>query len=180
MATGNGSSTSADSSWIGVGGVTSSDLIQVGTQNIISATGQVSTSAFYEMLPDASQTVPGVTVAEGDHMSASLQEVAAGQWTISITDTTDSESWTTTVAYSSSLSSAEWIEEDPSYANGKLIPFDNFGGAAFASALTTMNGTSVDLTGSTAQPVTMVDKSGQPVAVPSTIGADGSSFSVSP
>lgn len=179
MATGNGSSISADSTWIGIGGVTSNDLIQVGTQNIISATGQVLTSAFYEMLPAPSQTVPAVTVNEGDSMTASVREIAASQWTISITDNTDGQSWTSTVSYASSLSSAEWIEEDPSYASGRLIPFDNFGGAAFAAGLTTMNGGSVTIAGSTGQPVTMVNDSGQPIAVPSAISG-GSAFSVSP
>ena len=179
-ATGNGSSTSADSTWIGIGGVTTNDLIQVGTQNIISASGQISTSAFYELLPDYSQTVPGVTVSEGDSMTASVTEISIGQWTISITDKTDGQSWTSTVSYVSSLSSAEWIEEDPSYGSGRLIPFDSFHGAVFAGGLTMENGRSVNITASTSQPVTMVNYSGQPIAVPSAIGGDGASFTVSP
>lgn len=180
LATGNGSTTSADSTWIGIGGVTSNDLIQVGTQNIISASGQVSTSAFYELLPNSSQTVPGVTVSEGDSMTASLTEISSGQWTVTITDKTDGESWTTSIAYVSSLSSAEWIEEDPSFISGRLIPFDNFHEAAFAGGLTIENGSSINIAASTSQPVTMVNSSGQPVAIPSAIGSDGASFTVTP
>lgn len=179
-ATGNGSTTSADATWIGIGGVTTSDLIQVGTQNTISASGQVSTSAFYELLPSASQPVPGVTVSPGDSMTASISEVSSGQWTISITDETDSESDTFTVAYASSLSSAEWIEEDPSYSFRRQIPFDSFHEAAFTGGSTVYNGGSVDIAASTAQPVTMVNKNGQAVAVPSIIGSDGASFTVTP
>jgi hypothetical protein len=179
--TGNGSSTSADSTWIGIGGVTTGDLIQVGTQNIVAANGQVSTSAFYEMLPDVSRPVPGVTVSPNDSMSASVTEISTGQWAISITDITDGESNTITVSYASWLSSAEWIEEDPSYSFRLQIPFDNFHGASFTSGLVTLSGgTSVNIAASTAQPVTMVDGSGQNIAVPSAIGSDGASFTVSP
>ncbi|HEY5442711.1 MAG TPA: G1 family glutamic endopeptidase [Candidatus Saccharimonadales bacterium] len=177
---GNGSTTSADSTWIGIGGVTSGDLIQVGTQNIISASGQVSASAFYELLPNVSQPVPGVTVSPGDSLTASISQVSSGQWSISITDKTDGQSATFTVAYASSLSSAEWIEEDPSFSSRRQIPFDNFHGAAFTAAAAIANGSTANLAGSTAQPVTMVNNIGQIIALPSAIGGDGASFTVSP
>jgi len=179
-ASGNGVSTSADSTWIGIGGVTSGDLIQVGTQNIISASGQVSTSAFYELLPNVSQPVPGVSVAPGDSMVASITELTVGQWTITITDRTNGQSATLTVAYASSLSSAEWIEEDPSFSSRRQIPFDNFHLAQFSAGSTVANGAAVTIAASTAQPVTMVNLAGQPIAVPSAIGADGASFTVAP
>jgi Peptidase A4 family len=180
LATGSGSTTSADSSWIGIGGVTTSDLIQVGTQNVITANGQVSTSAFYEMLPNGSQPVPGVTVSPGDSMTASISEVSSGQWTISITDKTDGQSDTITVSYASSLSSAEWIEEDPSFSFRRQIPFDNFHEAFFTGGLTVSNGSAVNIAASTAQPVTMVNNTDQTVAAPSAIGSDGASFTVTP
>jgi hypothetical protein len=180
LATGNGSTTSADSAWIGIGGVTTGDLIQVGTQNVITANGQVSTSAFYEMLPNVSQPVPGVTVSLGDSMTASLSEESSGQWTISITDKTDGESDTITVSYASLLSSAEWIEEDPSFSFRSQIPFDNFHEAFFTGGSTVSNGSAVNIAASTAQPVTMVNNTGQTVAAPSAIGSDGASFTVTP
>jgi hypothetical protein len=160
--------------------VTSGDLIQTGTQNIISASGQVSTSAFYELLPGYSQPVPGVTVSPGDSMTASIVEVSSEQWTITITDNTDKESDTVTVTYNSSLSSAEWIEEDPSYSFRTQIPFDSFNKASFLNALTIANGSTFNIAESTAQPVTMVNSSGQTVAEPSAIGTDGASFNVIP
>lgn len=180
LATGNGTTTSADSTWIGIGGVTSGDLIQIGTQNIIAANGQISTSAFYEMLPAVSQPVPGVNVSPGDSMTASIIETGSGQWTISITDTTNGQAYTATVAYASSLSSAEWIEEDPSYSFRRQIPFDNFHQASFSGGSTVAAGVRLTIAASTAQPVTMVDDNGQPIAVPSAIGADGASFTVAP
>jgi hypothetical protein len=180
LATGSGSTISADSTWIGIGGVTTSDLIQVGTQNTVAADGQVTTSAFYELLPSVSQPVPGVTVSPGDIMTASLSEVSNGQWLISITDKTDGESDTMTVSYASSLSSAEWIEEDPSFSFRRQIPFDNFHEAFFTGGSTITNGSTVSIVASNAQPVTMVSSSGQTVAVPSVIGSDSASFSVTP
>jgi hypothetical protein len=174
--TGNGSTTSADSTWIGIGGVTAGDLIQTGTQNTVSASGQVSTSAFYELLPDYAQTVPGITVTAGDSMSATITETAASQWTISITDNTNGQSYTKSVSYASSNSSAEWIEEDPSYSTHRQIPFDNFGSAAFTSGSTTANGNLVNIASANGQPVTMVNSSGQPIATPSAL--NGGSFTI--
>lgn len=175
--TGNGVSTSADSSWIGIGGVSSGDLIQTGTQNIVSASGQVTTSAFYELLPASATTIPSMAVSQGDSMAATINQTAAGQWSISITDRTSGKSFSIDVAYSSSLSSAEWIEEDPSYASGSQIPFDNFHTASFSGGSTTLNGSSTGLIGANALPVTMVTRSGTPVATPSALS--GSSFTVS-
>lgn len=174
--TGNGSTTSADATWIGIGGVSSNDLIQVGTEDTVSASGTVSAGAFYEMLPAASQIIPGITVSQGDSMSASVSEISTGQWTITITDTTDSESFTTNVSYTSTNSSAEWIEEDPSYSNGHLVPFDNFGLASFTNCKTTDNGTLELIDNAGADPVTMVNRSNQPIATPSSLS--GNAFSV--
>ena len=178
-ATGNGSTTTADSTWIGIGGVTSGDLIQTGTQNTISASGQRYTSAFYEMLPDASINITSMTVTAGDSMTASIKETGSSVWAISITDNTTGKSFSKTVSYTSSLSSAEWIEEDPSYSSGSLVLFDNFNEAIFSGAAAIANGTTVNLSTSTAQPIIMVNNSGKYIAVPSTISG-GNSFTVTP
>lgn len=174
---GNGTSTSADATWIGIGGVTTSDLIQVGTQDTVSSTGQVSTSGFYEMLPNVSQPVPGVTVSAGDSMSASLVETSPGEWTITLTDLTNSETFTDHVSYSSTNSSAEWIEEDPSYASGQLVPFDNFGTVDFSTGITTVNGTSLSIYKAGGDEIIM-EQSGQDVATPSALDTSGEGFSV--
>lgn len=176
--TGNGLSTSADATWIGIGGVTAGDLIQVGTQDTVSAGGQVSTAAFYELLPNVSQPVPGVTVSAGDAITASLRQVTSSQWAISITDETNGQSYTGAVPYASSLSSAEWIEEDPSYSSGRQVPFDNFGTVSFTGGSTTVNGSPVDIAGSDAQAVAMLNRAGQTVATPSALNTDGASFSI--
>ena len=179
-AIGNGYTTSADSTWIGIGGVTSADLIQVGTQNTISASGQISTSAFYELLPNYAQVITNVTISQGDSINASLTQTSAGQWTINLSDKTDGESFSVSVSYTSSLSSAEWIEEDPSYSFRQQVPFDNFQEASFTNANTVIGNITDDLIESKAQPITMLNGVGQTVAAPSIIAADSVSFNITP
>jgi hypothetical protein len=176
--TGNGISTSADASWVGIGGVSTNDLIQTGTDNIVSANGNVSASAFYELLPNSAEIIPSMTITPGDHMSASINEQSSNIWLIDLNDLTTGQSFSTTVSYNSSLSSAEWIEEDPSYGNGRLVPFDNFGIANFSSGLTTINGTIENIALSGADGIKMVNGSGQTTALPSALS--NGNFIVSP
>ena len=176
--TGNGSTTSADGTWIGIGGVLSSDLIQVGTQDSVSASGQIRTAAFYELLPGVSITIPSLSVTPGDHMSASINETSINVWQFTISDTTSNQTYTQNVSYSSTNSSAEWIEEDPGYSNGSLVPLDNFGTVYFSASITTSQGTVENLSTAGALPITLVNGSNQPIATPSSIGSDGASFDV--
>jgi hypothetical protein len=177
--TGNGSSASADSTWIGIGGVSSNDLIQIGTQNSVSDNGQVSAGGFYELLPDVSQPTIGMVISPGDSMTASIIETATSQWTMTISDLSNGQSFSKSVSYTSANSSAEWIEEDPSYSSRRQIPFDNFGTANFSNASTTTStGSTLNLISSEAQAITMVDTAGHPIATPSSVHSDATSFSV--
>lgn len=173
---GNGSTTSGDAAWIGIGGATTSDLIQTGTDNEVAADGTVSSFAFYELLPDPALEITSLKVHAGDVMNASISQLAGGQWNITITDTTTSKSYTTTVSYTSSYSSAEWIEEDPSYVDGSLVPFDSFDHVEFTSGATTMNGASVSIDGSNAAPITLVDSKNSPIVTPSVLINSGTAF----
>jgi hypothetical protein len=170
--------TSADAAWIGIGGTSSSDLIQTGTQDVVTPDGQIETTAFYELLPDSSVTIPDVNVSPGDSISASITENGNNIWTITLTDNTNGQSFTGNAEYSSSMSSAEWIEEDPSDGANQQIPLDSFGSVNFTNTSATENGSNVNLTSSSAQALTMADESSQVLASTSTIGNDGSSFSV--
>jgi hypothetical protein len=176
--TGNGTSTTADATWVGIGGVTTNDLIQIGTEDNVTSSGKVYSAAFYELLPNASVQIPSLNVVPGDTISASISETSSNEWSLTITDDTSNQTYTTTLAYTSSLSSAEWIEEDPSSVNGSLLPLDNFGTVPFSNAFTTVNGESLDLSAINADNVTMVNSTGQNIAVPSAISSNGSSFSV--
>jgi peptidase A4-like protein len=169
--------TSTDATWVGIGGVSSSDLIQTGTQNIVDPSGQVTTTAFYELLPDSSVSITSLTVKPGDSITATITEQSTGQWLINVNDNTTNQNYQTTVAYNSSTSSAEWIEEAPS--NGvSVLPLDNFGTIQFSNGSTTQNSTQASISASSAHAVTMVNSAGQALSTPSALGSDGASFSV--
>ncbi len=167
-------SLSADATWIGIGGSSSNDLIQVGTENIVQ-NGQIITSAFYESLPADSQNIPDINVGPGDTMRASITETSAGKWTVTISDLTNGESFSQPVYYNSSESSAEWIEEAPSDPNG-IMTLDNFGTLSFANASMVADGQTVGLADSDANTVGMEDRTGKSLTDISIL--DGNSFSV--
>jgi hypothetical protein len=164
--------------WVGIGGVSSRDLIQAGTQDVSAGNGQSQFQAWIEMLPAPSRQVP-LAVAPGDSITVSIAQQATGSntWQISFKNNTSGQTYQTTVQYASSLSSAEWIEEAPSGPNG-VVPLDSFGSVAFSSATAVQNGQTVNLTQASAQPITMLNANSQPLAVPSGLNSDGSSFSI--
>jgi hypothetical protein len=164
--------------WVGIGGVSTHDLIQAGTQDVAAGNGQAEFQTWIEMLPQASQQVP-VAVLPGDVVTVSIDEqgTGSGNWQISITNNTSGQSYQTTVQYASSESSAEWIMEAPAASSG-ILPLDNFNSVPFTAATAVENGQTVDLSQTAAQPITMLNANDQPLAVPSAIANDGSSFSV--
>lgn len=170
--------TEADATWVGVGGVESHDLIQAGTQALINGSGAPAYQAWYEILPNTTQQVP-LTISPGDSMSVSIAETASGsgEWSVSIRDNTTGQSYQTSLAYNSSQSSAEWIEEMPSDGSS-FVPVDNFGTVSFTGGTAIENSNTVSMAGANATELTMVNGAGQTLAFPSSIGADGESFTV--
>jgi hypothetical protein len=167
--------TGADATWVGIGGVSGTDLIQAGTQATV-AGGTVTYEAWIEMLPDSSHTV-SLAVAPGDSVTVTITEQPGGRWLIAMANNTTKASYQRTVSYSSSRSSAEWVQEAPSSSRG-IIPLDDFGSVRFTAASAVRDGRALNLGALGASPVTMINRAGQAVAQPSTLGADGSSFAV--
>lgn len=165
----------ADATWVGIGGITSSDLIQAGTQAIVSG-GQVAYDAWIEMLPAASKPI-SLSVNAGDSVTVSIAQKSALDWAISIKNNTTGGAYSTTVQYRSSNSSAEWVQEAPSVDRG-TVPLDDFGTLTFTSATAVRDGSTLSLNALGAQGITMVNGARQALAVPSVIAPDGASFSV--
>jgi hypothetical protein len=165
------------STWVGIGGVSGQDLIQAGTSDTV-ALGKDRFQAWIETLPQASQPVH-LAVAPGDSVTVSIDEQGAGTgaWQITISNNTTGQGYQTSVTYASSESSAEWIEEAPTGASG-ILPLDNFQSVDFNAAMSMANSQVGGLAQAGAQRVTMVNASNQPLAVPSSIGSDGASFTV--
>ncbi|MBV9580318.1 MAG: hypothetical protein JO057_17155 [Chloroflexi bacterium] len=173
------SSAGADATWVGIGGVNTRDLLQAGTQQTVTGNGTTQYQAWVETLPQASHPVP-LTVNPGDSISISIDQVpqSQDQWQVSFTNNTTGQKFQVNENYSSSMSSAEWIEEAPSAGRGQLIPLDNFGSIDFTQGSTVKDGQTVDIADAGAKPITMVARASRQTAKPSSLGADGSSFTV--
>lgn len=162
-------------SWVGIGGATSTDLIQAGVS--VSTSGQQAQySAWYEALPAASRTAP-LQINGGDWIEIDIHELEWDLWQITIVD--GQQVFQTALPYTSSHSSAEWIFEDPSVARG-LIPLATVSGVNFARMTALANGNTATPAGLFPQPIVMIGSRGQTVAAPSPLGPAGDSFSVAP
>lgn len=159
------------SDWIGIGGgcvdagctVGDSTLIQTGTEQDSDGTY----SAWWELIPGPSIGISNVSVAPGDHMHASIAEAVPGSnvWTITLQNVTRGQSFSTTVPYSSTHATAEWIEETPLLlgANAGFAALPNLTTIAFTNA--TVNGANADLQAS--QELQLIDSNGNVIGTPS-------------
>jgi hypothetical protein len=166
-----------DAIWVGIGGVNTRDLIQAGTQEQSSGSGQSLYSAWLETLPRPSQPVQ-LAVHAGDSITVSLTEQSPGTWQIALTNNTTGQNYQVSGQYQSSYSSAEWIVEAPSAARGGIMPLDNFGTISFSDASAVSNGQSVNLSDANAQPINLQNPGGQPLVMTSALDSDGASFTV--
>src|ERR1700761_2805934 len=174
----------ASSDWIGIGGgcvdsgctVTDSTLIQTGTEQDVSSSGAASYSAWYELVPAPSLTISSITVHPGDQMHASISQVAtdADVFDITITDLSTGQSYSTTVPYASTMSTAEWIEETPLEigTDAGFAALPNLTNPAFNSG--TVNGSAVKLSAS--EEMDLTDSNGNVIGAPSAPNSTGSGF----
>jgi hypothetical protein len=166
----------SEATWVGIGGIATTDLIQVGTQATVEQ-GRARYRAWYELLPDAMRYVP-LAVHPGDEMYASVTLQGEDVWRIELYNKTTGKSFQKTVAYNSSLSSAEWIEERPSLASGGLLPLADFDKVTFREARTVWDGKEMSAAEAGARPISMTSRSGNLLAHPTILASDGESFSV--
>jgi hypothetical protein len=146
----------SSSTWVGIGGFDTSDLIQLGTEQFIESNGTTTYRAWTEVLPASEAILSGCTpagksscpVSPGDAMTASLTctsnctaNNASTTWTLAMTDSTQGWNYSGNFTYKSCLCSAEWIQEAPTYSN--IVPMPNYGRAEFSSL--TVNGGSPGL-----------------------------------
>jgi Peptidase A4 family len=164
-----------EATWVGIGGVTSKDLIQAGTEETTSGTSTVHYDAWIEMLPAASHPIK-LTVAPGDSVSVAISEQGTDSWLIAFKNNTTGQTYQTTVKYTSSLSSAEWVVEAPS-SRRQILPLDNFGTIAFSAASATKDGKSVNIAQAAGKPITLMARGGA-AATPSALTASGDGFTV--
>jgi hypothetical protein len=115
-----GSGTQAAATWAGIGGFKTQDLIQAGTAEDALPTLIFGKQyfAWYELLPNPEVRLHGCKgdstckVKPGNHMSVKITSVGTNRWRIAVRNA-GHWSWSKTVSYHSSRSSAEWILESP-------------------------------------------------------------------
>ena len=168
---------SADTIWVGIGGVKSNDLIQAGTQATTDSTGQTIYEAWYEMLPQSVTSMP-ISINAGDSVTVSLAQQPDSRWMISFKDNTTNTTYQNNFTYGSSLTSAEWVVEVPSSRQG-VISLDNFGSVQFNNCYAVKDGNTLTISQLGAGSITMLNGNKLALAVPSVLASGGSSFSVS-
>jgi hypothetical protein len=123
--------------WVGLGGfsVGAQALEQIGTEADCLSDGTESLSAWYEMVPAASVTIPMI-VAPGDLIDAEVT-VRGHAATLTLIDRTRHRAFSRTVRSGPvDVSSAEWIVEAPSDCSiaCTTLPLADFGSAVFSAA----------------------------------------------
>jgi hypothetical protein len=105
--------------WVGVDGNTDGTLIQAGIDVEYSPKlARVVITPWWEILPAPETPIPSITVRVGDSITAAVAEQAGTPtWTISVTDNTTGQTFTTAQHYEGAQTSAEWIVEAPSFGN---------------------------------------------------------------
>ncbi len=169
------------SNWAGIGGFRTSDLIQAGSSEFTSA-GKAHYFAWYELLPagfthlHGCTSDPKCTVHPGDQIAVHITEQPSGQWKISVSDGTLHWSWSKTVHYHSSRSSAEWILEAPTVGGAQsMLPHLT---TSFFGPTSTFRSSGTTKPIAQGNPVTidMVYGKGLPEATPSALASDHQSF----
>ncbi len=161
--------------WIGIGGgcvdsgcdATDETLIQTGTEQDVSSTGAASYDAWYELVPAPELEISNMTIEPGDQMHASLTQLAgvSNVWDVTIQDITRGETYSTTVPYSSTQDTAEWIEETPLEigTDTGLAALPNLTDPAWNSL--TVNGANPGL--NTSEEIDLLDSNGDVIGAPS-------------
>ena len=132
------------SEWVGIDGFSNSSLIQTGTESDY-YNGAAHYDAWWEILPAAETVIPSIVVSPGDQMSATMTKGSGSSWTITISDMSRNETFSTVQTYTGPQTSAEWIEEAPS-VGGRIAPLANYGQTTFDPG--TVNGINPGLTAS--------------------------------
>lgn len=164
----------SSSTWVGVDGTATPDLVQAGTAQDETAHGPVY-DAWYEFLPG--NAVRMGEVRPGDVVRASVLRLSPDRWMARVQDITTGRAWAHAAAYQAPGTSAEWVEELPTEATtGKAGRLADFGTVRFTDMAVTGPGVSSSL----ARPVYLVSKVPERVlAHPVPYDATDASFSVS-
>jgi hypothetical protein len=163
-------STASSAFWIGIDGYTSNTVEQVGTDSDCES-GSPQYYAWFEFYPHLSFTLDKFPVRPNDVLSAEVQAGSKGAFTVSITNVTTGQSFSTTTKMpSASQTSAEWIIE------GGVLPLADFVSVSFENCSYTAGNNGPQsigpFTNSNVDELTMVTKDGTVKSQPSGLSSD--------
>lgn len=191
--------------WVGIDGYTTGTVEQTGVSGSYGPSG-ATYYAWWEMYPRSSVTIKSMTVSPGDVVNATVVSNGGGSFTLAIVDTTNGQSFITTVhapvggRNAAQLGSAEWVvERAATIYKGYLtiLPLATFDSTTFTSASYAVNNgapttlqsavgslpqcTGVSPEASCYDQMTMValDSGGNPYSLVSTSAVTSNSFTVS-
>ena len=168
--------------WVGLDGFNSNSVEQIGTESDCAGKDRPSYYAWFEMYP-APLTHLTMTIRPGDAISAEVSSVGS-LYTLTITNVTVGQTFTTKQTAAAQNSSAEWIAEAPSFCTPKrcsVLPLADFGTVNFSGSFTTGNGVTgaINNVAWNNDQVIMVTPTGTIKAQPSALSSpEGSGFSV--
>jgi peptidase A4-like protein len=164
--------------WVGIGGSTTDDLIQAGTEQDIED-GVTTYYAWVEALPDDSLGVSPrrLPANPGDLFSVTITNTSGNDWTVTLENRTTGQHLSLTTTYQSCNCSAEWVEEVPEVDGVDDPAIANFGAVAFTEATATVGGAVKNAGDLGAGPLAL-RQHGKTVAQPQPLGADRASFTV--
>jgi hypothetical protein len=172
------------STWAGIGGFKTHDLIQAGTSEFVNTTGPTY-FAWFEMLPGPEKQLhnctgdPLCTVTAHDNITVAINRLPSGRWHFSVADSTNGWSWTKTVSYNSTRSSAEWILEAPTVNGAQSTLPRGLGTSVFGPTSTyVVNGVTRTIAQGNPVTVDMVTAKGRAEATPSALASNSQSFDV--
>ena len=130
--------------WVGVDGVSNSDLLQAGITETgftlpsnrlrsdwptpdtppVDCLGRVEAYAWWEDLPTAAVRV-ALPVNVGDRVTVAIFKISRGWWVVAVHDLTDKHSFLLAQPYGGPQTSVEWVVEAPQVLGnvGDLVPF---------------------------------------------------------
>ena len=152
--------------WVGIGGVASGDnLIQAGVEEAVDPSNPdlFYVAPVWEIVPTDPQPIPitNVAVAPGDEVTVTIQQISGSNWSITLTDDTNGQSFNTDQTYTGPGLTAEWIVEAP--GSSTLAPY---------SPVVGFDDLSVSPTNTTEDEVVMIQAAGQ-VSTPSAFDSNG-------
>jgi hypothetical protein len=156
--------------WVGIDGVTSRDLIQAGTEEDW-LHGSTFYRAWWEILPAPETPIASVAVRPGDSITVTIAQ-GVPLWSITLTNNTTGQSFTTNQAYSGPGTSAEWVHEAV-FVGRHISKLPRF--TTFAFDRNSLNGASPAFMSSEAG--AMIQRRAQ-VSTPSAPDSDNDGFSV--